>query len=108
MDPTMSREYLIVGDHFLVFGTTMNNYLINQNQVRVVNIPVNDNPFNATFFLLQADEAFVHFTYKGKVISFEPRVPTAWEEHNLLVMFLTVGQWDPMNVDLGSSTNEQT
>ena len=58
MDPTRLREYLIVGDQFLWFGTIINHYLINKNQARVFNIPVHDNPFDATFFGIEVSEAF--------------------------------------------------
>ena len=56
MDPTTSREYLIVGDQFLWFRTMTNNYLINPNQVRVFNIPVQDNPFDATVFGIEVEK----------------------------------------------------
>ena len=71
MEPTNSREYLIVGDQFLWFGKMMNHYLINTNQVRELNIPVHNNPSNAAVFIIVADETLTPFTSKGKIISFE-------------------------------------
>ena len=70
----------------------MNQYLINPNQVRAFNIPVNDNTFYATVFGVGADEALILFTSNKTVISFELRVPTASEEQNLSVIFLKEGQ----------------
>ena len=106
MDPNMSREYLIVGDHFLWFGTIMNHYLINSNRFRALNITVHDNTFYETVFGSEEDEAFNPFTSKGSVIRFELRFPTVWEEQNLPEFFITGDRWDPMNVDIGSRTRD--
>ena len=70
MDPNTSREYLIVGDQFICFVTIMNHPLINPNQVRIFNILVQYNPFDVTFFGIDADKDFIPFTYKGSFISF--------------------------------------
>ena len=56
----------------------MNHSLNNTNQVRALNIPVHDNPCEATVFGIEAYESFIPFTSKGGVISFESRVPTPW------------------------------
>ena len=79
IDPNMSREYLIVSDQFLWFGTMMDHSIINPNQVREFNIPVHDKNSDATIFGIGADEAFISLTSKGKVIRFESRVPMKWE-----------------------------
>ena len=71
MNPTTLKEYLIAGYQLLQFGTMMNHYLINKNQVRAFNIPVHDNTFDATVFGIEVDEAFTPFTSKVTVISFE-------------------------------------
>ena len=107
MEPTTQQEYLIAGYHLLWFVTMMNNYLMNPNQVRAFNIPVYDKNFDATFFGIEADEAFTPFTSKGTVIRFEFRVPTAWKEHNLPENFPTGYLWDTMNMELESSTRQQ-
>ena len=78
MDSTMLREYLIIGDQFLWFGTMMNHSIINPNKIRELNIPVQDNNFYATVFGIEAEKAIKPLTYKGTVIRFESRVPTAW------------------------------
>ena len=78
MDPTTLREYFIIVDQFLWFGTMMNHSLNNTNQVRALNIPVHDNPCEATVFGIEAEKAIKPLTYKGTVIRFESRVPTAW------------------------------
>ena len=71
MDPNTSREYFIVGDQFLWFGTMTNNSYITTNQLISFNIPVYYNPFDAIGFGTEADEDFIPFTSKGGVISFE-------------------------------------
>ena len=71
MDPIIPREYLIVGDQFLRFGRMINYFLINPYQIRVLNISVHDNTFDATVFGIEVDEAFTPFTSKVTVISFE-------------------------------------
>ena len=78
MDPTNLRECLILVYQFLWFGTMINHSIINPNQVRAFNIPVHDDPFDATVFLIEAYEAFIPFTSKGTAISFELQVPMAW------------------------------
>ena len=60
----------------------MNRSLLNPNQLMAFNIPVHDDFFDATVFVIEADEAFIPFTSKGIVINFGSRVPTAWEEQN--------------------------
>ena len=82
----------------------MNHSLINPNQVRAFNIPLHDNRFDETIFGIEADEAFIPFTSKETVISLESQVPTAWEEQNLPVIFLTGDRWYPMNIYIGIRT----
>ena len=74
MVPTMSREYLIPVYQFLWFGTMMNHYLINPDQFRAFNIPVHDNPFDATVFESEVYKTFTSFTSKGGLFIFESRV----------------------------------
>ena len=62
---------------------------------------MHDNPFDAAVFGIEAEEAFVPFTSKGTVISFDSRVPTACEDQNLPVILITEDLWDPVNVELG-------
>ena len=71
MDPTPSREYLVIGYQFLWFGTMIDHSLINPNQVRSFNIPVCYNTFDETVFGIEAYEAFAPFTSKGAFISLE-------------------------------------
>ena len=82
MDLTTLREYLIVGNEFIWFLMMMDPYLNNPNQVRVFNIPLHDNSFDATVFGVDVDEAFILFTYKGKDIRFDLRVPEEWKNIN--------------------------
>ena len=80
--PYHVARIFIVDDQLLWFGMMMNHYLIHPNKVRAFNIPVYDKKFDATFFGIEADEAFTPFTSKGTVISFELRVRTY---HSFLV-----------------------
>ena len=83
MDPITLQEHFIGVDQFILFGTMMNYYLINPNQVKEFKTPFRDNPFDAKDFGIEAYEVFIPFTYKQTVISFELRVSTEWEEQNL-------------------------
>ena len=41
------KEYLLVDDKMLWFGTALENSLIDPNQIRAYGLSINDNPFNA-------------------------------------------------------------
>ena len=41
------KEYLLVGDEMLWFGTALENLLINTNQIRSDGLSINDEPLNA-------------------------------------------------------------
>ena len=41
------KEYLLVGDEMLWFGTALESSLINPNHIRAYGLPINDDPFNA-------------------------------------------------------------
>jgi len=101
--PDTGREYLLVGDQMLWFGTQMDHSLINPNQIREYGIPVYDDPFHARQFGIDGNEAFIPFETKGTVVSFDSRVPTDWELKNLPVILLTGDKWDPNSVELGPS-----
>ena len=68
------REYLLVGDQMLWFGTQMDHSLINPNQIREYGTPVGDDPFNASEFGIDAHEAFIPFDTTGTIVHFESRV----------------------------------
>ena len=109
-DPSTSLEYLLVADQMLWFGTMMDHSLLNPNQIRAYNIPVNDNPYTSpNEFGIKADDAFIPFRTMGTTVYFNSRTLTEWEERNLPVILLTGDTWDPVNVDLGvgSRTREQ-
>jgi hypothetical protein len=95
------REYLLVGDQMLWFGTQMDHSLINPNQIREYGTPVYDDPFNASEFGIDAHEAFIPFDTTGTIVHFESRVPTDWERDHLPVILLTGERWDPVEVQLG-------
>ena len=41
------KDYLLVGDEMLWFGTALKNLLINPNQIRAYGLSINDDHFNA-------------------------------------------------------------
>ena len=95
-DRSDSREYLLVGDQMLWFGTLLPNSLINPNQIRSHGIMVNDDPFDLTRRLgIESDDAFIPFDTTGTVVYFETRAPNDWEKTHLPVMLLTGEEWDP-------------
>jgi hypothetical protein len=99
--PDTGREYLLVGDQMLWFGTQMSHSLINPNQIREYGIPVYDDPYNMDQFGIDGHETFIPFNTTGTIVHFESRVPTDWESRNLPVLLLTGEQWDPGRVELG-------
>jgi hypothetical protein len=80
-DQTNSIEYLLVGDHqMLWFGALMMpNSLLNPNQLRAYGLTVNDDPFDSTsrmFGIASDHQALIPFNAPGTVVHFESRVPT--------------------------------
>jgi hypothetical protein len=95
-DQSNSREYLLVGDQMLWFGTLLPNSLINQNQLCPHGLDVNGNPFDTHGkFGIAYDDTFIPFTTTGTVVHFESRVPTEWEKTHLPVMLITAETWNP-------------
>ena len=97
-DPWTLQEFLVVADQMLFFGTLMSHSLINPNQIRAFDIPVDDNPFtNNGNFGISHDEAFIPFDVDGTVVYFESRSPTDREldDGELPVMLMTASHWDP-------------
>jgi len=106
--PNTGREYLLVGDQMLWFGSQMNNSLVNPNQIREYGLPVYDDPFSKSKFGIDCNEVFIPFNTTGTIIYFETRAPTEWEVRNLPIITLTGEEWDPANVGLGNGrTREQ-
>ena len=83
-------------------SNTLADSLINTNHLREYGLLVEDNPFNANEFVIDADEDFIQFDTKGKIVYFKPRVPTDWETTNLPVILLTADTWYPKTVNLSS------
>ena len=102
------EEYLLVADQMLWFGTTLQNSLINPNQVREYGWIVDDNPFTSGFYGIAGEELSIPFETSGTIVHFESRRPTEWEKVHLPVILLTAEDWDPANVELrsGSRTRE--
>ena len=99
--PDTGREYLLVGDQMLWFGTQMSHSLINPNQIREYGVPVYDDPYNVQQFGIDGHEAFIPFNTTGTIVHFESCVRTDWESRNLPILLLTGEQWDPCGVELG-------
>jgi hypothetical protein len=94
------REFLLVGDQMLWFGTQMNHSLINPNQICEYGIPVYDDPFSVLQFGTDGNAIFIPFDTTGMIVYFESRVPTDWEERNLPILILTGEEWDSVGVQL--------
>ena len=96
------KEYLLVGDEMLWFGTALENSLMNPNQIRAYGISINDDPFNVNELGIDAEELFIPFDITGTVVHFESRVPTEWETINLPVIIITEDSWYPAPVDMSA------
>ena len=103
-DSNSGKEYLLVGDQFLWFGTTLHHSLLNPNQIRANFHKVQDNPFEPDTGISAVTnhnvDVFIPFDATGTIISFESRVPTEKEKQTLPIIHLTADQWDPENVTL--------
>jgi hypothetical protein len=105
--PNTGREYLLVGDQMLWFGSQMDHSLINPNQIHEYGIPVYDNPFSQSQFGIDCKDDFIPFNTTGTIVYFESRVPTDWEMRNLPIIILTGGDWDPVNVGFGNGRSRE-
>ena len=65
------KEYRLVGDKMLRFGTALEHLSINPNQIRAYGIPINKNPFNANDLGINTEELFIPFDTTGTVVHFE-------------------------------------
>ena len=96
------KEYILVDDEMLWFGTALQNSLIKPNQIRDYGILINDDPFNANELGITAKEIFIPFDTTEKVVHFKSRVPTEWEITHLPVILITADLWDPATVDMSA------
>ena len=103
-DDNTGKEYLLIGEQFLWFGSSLNHSLINPNQLRANYLNVQDNPFEPDIGISgntnDDDDVFIPFDTTGTIVSFKSRVPTESEKENLPVIVLTSDQWDPDNITL--------
>ena len=83
------KQYLLVGDKILWFGTALDNSLINPNRIRAYGLSINDDPFNANELGISKEELFIPFDTTGTVVHFESRVPKEWETTYLPVILIT-------------------
>ena len=104
------KEYLLVGDEMLWFGTSLENSLIITNQIRAYGISINDDPFNENKLGIDAEELFIPIDTMGTVVHFESRVPTEWKTTHLRVILITADSWDPTTFDMsaGKRSREYT
>ena len=94
-DPMTTQDYLLVGDQMLWFGDSLQNSLINPNQICANGIPVYDDPFDhLNAFGMASDTVFIPFDTMGTIIHFESRVPNDWETKHLPVILLTGETWN--------------
>ena len=96
------KQYLLVGDKILWFGTALDNSLINPNQIRAYSLSINDDPFNANQLGITAEELFIPVDTTETVVHFESHVPTEWETTHLPVTLITADSWDPTTVDMSA------
>ena len=101
------KEYLIVGDKMLWFGTALENLLINPNQIRAYGLSINDDPFNANELGIESEEIFISFDTTGTVVHFEFRVPTEWETTHFPFILIMADSWDPTTVDMSAGKRSQ-
>ena len=96
------KEYLLVGDKMLWFGTALENSLSNLNHIRAYGLSINDDPFNENEIGIDAEALFIPFDTTGTVVHFESRVPTEWETTHLPVILITADSWYPITVDMSA------
>ena len=94
------NEYLLVGDEMLWFGTTLENLLINPNQIHYYGISINDKPFNSNELGIDVEELSILFDTTGMVVHFDSCVPTEWATTHFHVILITEDSWDPTTVDM--------
>jgi hypothetical protein len=74
--PNTGHEYLLVGDQMLWFGSQMDHSLINPNQIHEYGIPMSDNPFSQSQFVIDCNDDFIPFNTTGTIVYFESHVLT--------------------------------
>ena len=94
------KDYLLVGDEMLWFGTALENSLINPNQIRAYELSINNDPFNVNELGIDLEELFIPFNTMGAVVHFESCVPTEWETTHFPFILLTADSWYPTTVDM--------
>ena len=108
--PYTGKEFLLVADEVLWFGTSLPHTLLNPNQILAYGLQLNDNPFTQSDdFGISLDEEFIPFDTTGTIVHFESRVPTEWERLNLPIIVLTDDSpWNPSRVvmERGKPTRE--
>ena len=96
------KEYLLVSDEMLWFGTALENSLINPNQICDYGLSINNNPFNANELGINTEELCIPFDTTGVFVHFESHVPTEWETTHLPVIIITEDSCDPTTVHISA------
>ena len=87
------KEYVLVGDKILWFGTALDNSLINPNHIRAYGISINDDHFNVNELGIETEVLSIPFDTVGKVVHFESRVPAEWEKSHSPVILIMADSW---------------
>ena len=103
------KEYLLLGDQMLWFGSRLPNLLLNPNQMRAFGLSVCDDPWDEhrEFGIDSGVEEFIPFQVDGTNIYFESRAPTDWEIDHLPTIDLTADTWDPESDVLKTSATRE-
>ena len=96
------KDYLLVGEKMVWFGTALENSLNNPNHIRAYGLSINDDTFNANELGINAEELFIPFDTTGTVVHVESHVPMEWETPHLPVILITEDSWDPTTVDMSA------
>ena len=106
-DPVTQHMYLLVIHEAVYYGTKLDRYLINPNQVRSYGLELWDNPFDKEKSLRTELEDYVDITMqtKGTKVYFETRSPTEVELRDFSKFQLTSrNEWNPATVSLNETT----
>jgi hypothetical protein len=104
------QTHILIIHQALYFGTQLDHSLINPNRIRIMGIPVCDDPYDRHRYLgINLGEIHIPFQTEGNTIYFTSRVPTKEELEDCQYLTLTDDDdWDPTATDLTDSIPKQT
>lgn len=91
------RDYLLIGNEMLWFGSALKRSLINPNQLRMHGITVVDDPTVSDGFGLHSDELFIPLQTTGTTVFFESRAPSLAEIESDDIPHIILTSEDPWN-----------